>query len=132
MKRLVLPAWITVQQIVAAVVALSLLALIWYGLHTRDKAKKADALTAKVDVMEGSAEISRKADEQAGHIMNRLGRKAGKDREIINAARNPAATTADHDRVQQRAVEAYLEGQRADCRLQRAKCGPAPASAAAD
>ena len=126
MRRLVLPGWITVQQIVAAVVALSLLALIWYGLHTRDKAKKADALTAKVEVQEDSAEISRKADEQAGHIMNRLGRKAGKDREIINAARNPAATTADHDRVQRRAFEVYAEGQRSDCRLQRADCGDSP------
>ncbi len=132
MRRLVLPAWITAQQIVGLIGALFLVFLLMYAVHTRDKAKKADALTAKVEVLEDSAAISRQADEQAGQIMNRLGRKAGKDREIINAARNPAATAADHERVQQRATEAYLEGQRAACRLQRAKCGPAPASTAAD
>lgn len=112
--------------IVASAIIVFVIGLVWYAIHTRDKAKTVGALTDKIEVLQDSGEISRQANEQAGTIMGKLGRKAGKDREIINAARNPAATTADHDRVQRRAFEAYAEGQRASCRLQRTDCGDSP------
>jgi hypothetical protein len=120
--KLTIPGEETIRLIVGVSIVLFTVGLVAYAVHTRDKAKTADALSNKLDVTQESAEISRHASNQAGIIMGNLGRKTGKDREIINAARNPGATVADHDRVQQQAIEAYLEGLGADCRLQRTDC----------
>lgn len=126
-----LPGEETIRMIVGGIIVMFTVGLVWYAIHTRDKAKTVSALTDKVEVMQESAQISKDASDQAGIIISTLGRKTGKDREIINAARRNGATAADHYRVQRRAAEAFASGQRADCRLQREDCG-ASTSAAAD
>lgn len=116
---------------VAAIALTALLAaLIAGGIVARIRADAVqdasfEGVTAKLETTEASADISHKSGQRAGRIIGDLNHAVIEDQRAVAAARAPGATAADRERMRQRALDAFAEGQSAACGLQRADCGPA-------
>ena len=91
-----------------------------------------DNVVSKVETLQGSAAISKDAGNKAGRIIQESNRETIDDGLALAAARAPGATAGDRERVRERARQAFAEGQRAACRMQRADCGPAADPAAGE
>lgn len=125
-----MPGEQTVQILFYAIV---LALIVFFLLAIRASGKKEvtfDAVKGKLETTEDSAEISRKADDRAGSILQGINNEARKDRAAVVAARRPGATASDRERLHQRAREAYAAGLCAEKRLQRENCGPGVPAAA--
>ena len=118
---------------IAGVVALLIVIGVcaWFYLSGKSSADF-DNVVSKVETLQASADISKEAGNKAGRIIQESNRETIDDGLALAAARAPGATAADRERVRERARQAFAEGQRAACRMQREDCGPAADPAAGD
>ena len=127
-----LPGEDGLRAIVMGLIALVILGVgAWLYLSGKSHADFSNVV-GQVKTLQASSDLSREAGENAGVIIQESNHESIEDRRTVAAARAAGATAADRERVRERARQAFAEGQRAACRMQRTDCGPPTTPAASD